>query len=269
MRPTLDTDFFSLALPRAIGHRGCAGSYPENTLVSFQAAVEAGAPYLELDIHTSRDGKVVVSHDGELERTCARRGHIRELDWADIASADAGFTFSPDGKSFPFRGKGIRIPLLREVLSAFAATRFVIEVKQTEPSVVPMLLKVLDETRMRRMVLVASEHQAPIDEVRALAPEIPTNFPYQEVAGFLQAVASRSADYRPPGDALQIPPEYESWRLVSPETVEAAHRFGVEMHVWTVNEESEMRELLGLGVDGILSDFPARLLKVIREMSRR
>ena len=235
-------------------------------MVSYQAAVDAGAPYLELDIHTSRDGKVVVSHDGELNRACGRPGVIRELDYVDIASADAGFVFSPDGKSFPFRGRGIRIPLLREVLSAFAATRFVIEVKQTEPSVVAALLGALEETGMRRMVLVASEHQAPIDEVRALAPEIPTNFPYQEVAGFLQAIASRSADYSPPGDALQIPPEYESWRLVSRETVEAAHRLGVEMHVWTVNEESEMRELLELGVDGILSDYPARLLKVVREM---
>ncbi len=268
MRATLETDFFSLALPRAIGHRGSAGTHPENTMPSFQAAVEAGARYLELDVHMSRDGELVVSHDGALERICGRPGAIQELDYTDIASADAGFSFTSDGESFPFRGKGIRVPPLREVLSAYPAIRFVIEVKQIEPSVIAPLLRVLDETRMRRMVLLASEHQTPIDETRALAPGIPTNFPYLEVAGFLQAMASRSTDYKPPGDALQIPPEYESWRLVSRETLEAAHRFGVEMHVWTVNEEAEMRELLELGVDGILSDYPARLLKVIREMGR-
>lgn len=234
-------------------------------MLSYQAAVQAGAPYIELDVHTSRDGRVVVSHDGELDRICGRTGIIRKLDYADIASADAGFSFSSDGQSFPFRGKGIRVPLLSEVLSAFAGIRFVIEVKQTEPSVVPALLRTLDETGMRRMVLIASEHQAPIDEVRTLAPGIPTNLPYHEVAGFLQAVASRSSDYVPRGDAIQIPPEYESWRLVTRDTVDAAHRFGIEMHVWTINAESEMRELLDLGVDGILSDFPARLLKVIRE----
>ncbi len=269
MRQTLETDFFTLALPRAMGHRGSAGTHPENTMPSFQAAVDAGARYLELDVHTSRDGEVVVSHDEELERACDRPGILRMLDYADILAADAGHHFSPDdGKSFPFRGSGIRVPRLGEILSAFSSIRFVIEVKQTEPSLVEAMLRVLDETNMRHMVLVASEHQAPLDEVRARAPEIPTNFAYHEVAGFMQAMASRASDYVTPGDALQIPPEYEGWRLVNPDTLEAAHRFGVEMHVWTVNEESEMRELLAMGVDGILSDFPTRLLRVIREMGK-
>ena len=110
---------------------------------------------------------------------------------------------------------------------------------------------------MRRNVLVASEHQEPLDEVRKLAPEIPTNFSYLESGMFIQAMGTRDANYRPPADAVQIPHRHESWELVTRESVDFAHRVGVEVHVWTVNEEAEMSELLDMGVDGLISDYPA------------
>ncbi len=265
MRRALDSGFFSPPRPRAFGHRGTAGTHPENTMLSFEAAVSLGADYLELDVHMTRDGEVVVAHDETLERTCGRAGLIREMDYCEVAAADAGYAFSPLGSEFPFRGKGARIPRLSEVLSSFPKTRFVIEVKQAGPSLVAALLRVADAAGMRRMVLVASEHQRPLDETRALGPGVPTSLGYHEVAAFLKALAARDGSYAPPGDALQIPPEYGPVKLVTPETVAMAHRHGIEVHVWTVNEESEMRTLLDLGADGIISDFPARLLKVIRE----
>ncbi len=261
---TLDTDFLSLARPRAIAHRGSAGTHPENTMLSFQAAADAGARYFELDVHMTRDGEIVVCHDEDLERACGRDGRVSELAYAEVARADAGYTFSADdGRSFPFRGRGIAIPRLIDVLAAFAATRFVIEIKQTAPSLVRQLLDVIAKARMQRMVLVASEHHQPLAEFRALAPRIPTNFSSREVAAFLQALAANDDRYAPPGDALQIPVEYGSWRLVTPECIAFAHRLGIEVDVWTVNEEAEMRELLALGVDGLISDYPARLLAVI------
>lgn len=263
MRPTLDTDFFSLSLPRAFGHRGSAGTHPENTLVSFQAAADAGVRYLELDVHMTRDGEVVVSHDGNLERACGRPRLIMEMDYVEVRSADAGYTFSPDGQSFPFRGKGIRIPRLAEILASFRDVRFIVEVKQEEPSLVEPMLRVIDSAGMGRMVLIASEHQRPLEEVRALAPAMPTNFAYHEVAGFLTAMATTDRHYQPAGDALQIPPEYYSWKLATAETVEMAHRLGIEAHIWTINDEPDMSALLDIGIDGIISDFPSRLLKVI------
>ena len=117
---------------------------------------------------------------------------------------------------------------------------------------------------MRRNVLVASEHQEPLDEVRKLAPEIPTNFSYLESGQFIQAMVGRDGSYRPPGDAVQIPHRHESWELVTRESVDFAHRVGVEVHVWTVNEEAEMSELLDMGVDGLISDYPHRALEVVR-----
>jgi glycerophosphoryl diester phosphodiesterase len=263
MREHPDTDFFKPAAPRAFGHRGSAGTHPENTLESFAAAAAVGIRYLELDIHMTRDGEVVVSHDDHLERTCGRAGVIREMTYAELAAADAGRMFTLDGANFPFRDKGIRVPRLAEVLAAFPKLWIEIEVKQIAPSLVVPMLDVIDRAGMRRRVFVASEHQEPLDEVRKLAPEIPTNFSYFETGGFFQAMASRD-NYRAPGDALQIPRSYESWQLVTPDSVEFAHRIGLEVHVWTVNEEAEMTELLDMGVDGLISDYPRRLLDVIR-----
>ena len=139
----------------------------------------------------TRDGEIVVSHDDHLERTCGRAGVIREMTYAELAAADAGRMFTLDGANFPFRDKGIRVPRLAEVLAAFPKLRIEIEVKQIAPSVVAPMLDVIDRAGMRRSVFVASEHQQPLDEVRMLAPEIPTNFSYFESGGFFQAMVSR------------------------------------------------------------------------------
>ncbi len=265
MREHLNTDFFTPSLPRVFGHRGSAGTHPENTLESFRAAVAAGVQYLEFDVHMTRDGELVVAHDNHLARMCGLERTIPEMTYAELATADAGRMFTLDGATFPFRDKGIRVPRLAEVFEAFPKLRMIVEVKQIAPSVVAAMLEVIDRAGMRRRVLVASEHQEPLDEVRKLAPEIPTNFSYLESGLFIQAMGTHDASYRPPGDAVQIPHRHESWELVSRESVDFAHRVGVEVHVWTVNEEAEMSELLDMGVDGLISDYPHRALEVVRK----
>ncbi|HXD91406.1 MAG TPA: glycerophosphodiester phosphodiesterase [Candidatus Binataceae bacterium] len=264
MREHLKTDFFTPALPRVFGHRGSAGTHPENTLESFRAAAASGVQYLEFDVHMTRDGEIVVAHDAHLERACGLDRVISDLTCAELAKADAGRMFTLDGATFPFREKGIRVPRLAEVLAEFPKLRMIVEVKQITPSVVAPMLDVIVRAGMRRNVLVASEHQQPLDEVRKLAPDIPSNFSYLESGMFIQAMGTRDASYRPPADAVQIPHRHESWELVTRESVEFAHRLGVEVHVWTVNEEAEMTELLDMGVDGLISDYPARALEVVR-----
>ena len=170
--------------------------------------------------------------------------------------------WSPEG-AFPFRGLRHSVPALQEVFAACPAQRFVVEIKQSSPSLVEPLLAVIDRSAMRRRVLVACEHQAPIDEFRCAAPDIPTNFPTEEVAAFLMSMPPGAPQFIPRGDALQIPPEHMGWKMVTPEIVAAAHRMGLELHIWTVNEPVEMRSLLALGVDGIVTDFPARLINLL------
>lgn len=258
-----DTDFFSPKRSRAMAHRGASGTWPENTMAAFKAAHDLGIRYIELDVHMTRDRRVVVHHDPDLARTAGRAEMICDLGYDELSNADAGYCFVASDRGYQFRGQGLKVPMLFEVLSAFPDTYFVIEIKQTQPSLVETMLEVIDKAGMRRRVLVASEHQQPLDEIRTLAPGIPTNFSSREVGDFFQALVSRMAGYVPPGDALQIPIEYEKFTLVTPESVAAASRVGVEMHVWTVNDEAEMRGLLDLGVDGIITDFPERLLKLL------
>jgi len=262
MRPQLDTDFFDLPLPRIIAHRGASADYPENTLPAFRAAAELGIHYLELDVHLSRDGEVIVCHDDTLTRVAGHDGVIREMTAAEIHHADAARNFSPD-RGFPFRGMGIRVPMLHEVLTSFPAQRFIIELKQATHDLAAATLDVARRARMTRRVLIASEHQEPIDHVRAIAPDLPTNMPAREVGLFMMSLSPHAGPYAPTGDALQIPPEHHSWKLVTRESVGAAHRAGAEVHVWTVDEPSEMRALLALGVDGILTNHPTRMIRVL------
>src|SRR5580704_9429935 len=152
-----DTEFFDLPRPRVIAHRGASGTFPENTLASFKAARDLGAPYIELDLHMTRDGRVVVSHDPDLTRMAGLDSLITTLSYDQLLQADAGYNFAePDG-SYPFRGRGLKIPLLSDVLAAVPDLRVVIEIKQLEPSLVKPTLEIIDRAGMRRRVLIACE----------------------------------------------------------------------------------------------------------------
>jgi glycerophosphoryl diester phosphodiesterase len=264
MRASLRTDFFDLPRPRVIAHRGFSGEFPENTLPAFRAAGAIGAPYLELDIRLTRDGEVVVIHDADLRRTAGIERLVAEMDSTAVLAADAGRNFSRDGVNFPFRDKAIRVPTLREVLQACPAQRVIIEIKPKTPDIVRPTLRIVEECGMSRRVLIASEHHTPLDAVRALAPALPTNLSSHEVGLFVMSLAPGANPCTPAGDALQIPPEHLSWQLVTPASVAEAHRLGLEVHVWTVDEIPAMRALLALGVDGIITNYPSRLLEVLR-----
>jgi glycerophosphoryl diester phosphodiesterase len=264
MRIDLDTDFFSAPQPRAMAHRGASAQYPENTMPAFRAAVDQGVDYIELDVHCTRDGAVVVLHDDRLSRTASDHRFISETTMAELEAVDAGFNFSPDGNTRPFRGRGIRVPQLAEVLRSFPSTRFVIEFKPRDPAIADATLEVVRRTGMERRVLFASEHLPPIARIRALAPEVPTNLPTDEIVAFVKALTPGAAPYTASGDALQIPPEHQGMRLATRELVAAARRIGLEVHVWTINDEAEMKEMLSLGVDGVITDYPNRLLALLR-----
>ncbi|HVN91709.1 MAG TPA: glycerophosphodiester phosphodiesterase [Candidatus Binataceae bacterium] len=262
MKDRFETEFFDLPPLRLIAHRGASGDYPENSLPSFEAAARAGMPYIELDVQMTSDGEIVVIHDEDLKRVAGQAGIVAAMTLLELQGYDIGSQFTRDGATFPFREKDIKVPMLLEVLETFPQIRFVIEIKQGPLSLVPKLLKVLADTRMTKRVIVASEHQQPLDEIRALAPRIPTNFSSREVADFLRALVARDLSITPLGAALQIPPEYGAIKLATPESVAAAHRLGLEVHVWTVNEPSQMRELMAMGVDGLIGDYPTRLREV-------
>lgn len=251
--------------PLVLAHRGGADLAPENTMAAFQNAVDLGVDILELDVHTTADGTVVVIHDESVDRTTDGTGAVHDSTLADLRQLDAGYDFSPDnGQTFPFRGQGIGIPTLEEVFAAFPDMRINVEIKQSDPPIEAAVLEVIERAGAQQRVLVGSEYDDVMARFRSLAPDIATSAATNEVRNFYLAQLLRvSAIYRPLADAFQVPEYSGSTHVVTPSFVDAAHHHGVKVHVWTVNDAETMQRLLDIGVDGIITDRPDVALEVV------
>lgn len=251
--------------PLVLAHRGGADLAPENTMAAFQNAVDLGVDILELDVHTTADGTVVVIHDESVDRTTDGTGAVHDFTLADLRQLDAGYDFSPDnGQTFPFRGQGIGIPTLEEVFAAFPDMRINVEIKQSDPPIEAAVLEVIERAGAQQRVLVGSEYDDVMARFRSLAPDIATSAATNEVRNFYLAQLLRvSAIYRPLADAFQVPEYAGSTHVVTPSFVDAAHHHGVKVHVWTVNDAETMQRLLDIGVDGIITDRPDVALEVV------
>ncbi len=260
-------DYFSLPRPRLYGHRGAAGILPENTLESFRRAVADGAAYLELDVHATSDGTVVVIHDPTLERTTSGHGEVRARTLAELRRLDAGHGFEIDGGT-PFRGRGIRVPTLEELLDELPDVPLNVEIKQAEPAIERNVVDLLERKDAIARVVLAAEEHAIMERIRACGAHVRTSASAAETRAFFERCFTATLDgFATPARALQIPPRYESFDLVTPDTLAAAHDCGLEIHVWTINDEAEMERLLRLGVDGVMSDHPDRLVGVASRLA--
>jgi glycerophosphoryl diester phosphodiesterase len=256
--------------PRLFAHRGGAREAPENTLEAFAGGLRAGADRLELDVHGTADGAVVVIHDATLDRTTDGTGEVRALPLAEVRACDAGYHFRDARGAASFRGRSVRVPTLAELLERFPGVPLNIEIKQHEPAIEEAVLAVLDRFAARAQVLLAAEQPPIMERIRARAPGMLTGSSVADVVAFAEAwEAERLEDYRHPGAALQVPPDFLGRPLVTAEMVERAHRLGVEVHVWTIDEAGEMERLLALGVDGIMTDLPTVAAAVFAELGLR
>jgi glycerophosphoryl diester phosphodiesterase len=249
------------------GHRGASGEAPENTLPAFATAIAAGADRLELDVHRTADGEIVVLHDALVDRTTDGAGPVAALTFAEVSRLDAAHHFRAADGSYPLRGQGVRVPRLVEVLEAFPGAPLNIEIKPDDPLAVEGTLAALDRFGARPRTLLAAEDGARMARIRQAAPEMLTSFSAQEVAEFL--MRGEEPEYRAPGVALQVPASYGGMAIVTRESVQRAHTLGLEVHVWTINDEAEMEALLALGVDGLITDFPGRAVALLRRSGLR
>ncbi len=265
----------TLPQPAVFAHRGGAGLWPENTLFAFRRAWEMGVDVLELDVHGTRDGYIVVIHDPTVDRTTNGTGAVREMTLAEVQALDAGYWFTPDGgQTYPYRGQGIRIPTLEEVFDALPDARFNIEVKSNDPPIVAALANLIERKGMTDKVIVGSFRQEIVDELRQRLPNVATFASREEIQSFwVFHTLGLSRAWRPVPDTLQVPTEYtvQGVRLtvVSPRFVRSAHALGVRVDVWTINDPDEMARLLDMGVDGIMTDYPDRLLELLRARGLR
>jgi len=252
--------------PRLFGHRGASGTMPENTLGAFSEALAAGADRLEMDVHLTADEEVIVLHDPDLDRTTNGRGPASRLRLSEIRELDAGYQFqAPDG-GYPFRGRKMRIPTFTEVLTHFAHVPLNIELKLDEPDLVAAMKRILERYDAMGRVLLAAETHSLMDRIRTKMPHALTGMCMQEVLEFLGN--GGNPGYRAQGFALQIPMSYAGIPIITRESVAIAHAANLEVHAWVINEEAEIRQLVEMGVDGIMTDFPRLAAKVLGRPSR-
>ncbi len=248
-------------------HRGASGEYPESTLPAFKYALEEGANALELDIHMTRDSVIVVFHDSDVSRTTDGEGQIEDLTLAELKKLDAGYWFTKDGETYPFRGKGLKILTLEEVFQKFPGVIINIEIKKSGRGIEKKLADLIRKYHRENLTIVSSFSHKAISRFRKEAPEVATGLSEREAFIFyiLQKLALTGL-YRPGGDALQVPIKFGKLTVVSPGFVKAAHRKGLVVHIWTVDRIEQMVKLVRMGVDGIFTDYPLRLRQVVERL---
>jgi glycerophosphoryl diester phosphodiesterase len=253
--------FLDAAGPVAIAHRGGADNAPENTLPAFAAAVALGYRHLETDVHLTRDGVVVAFHDPHLDRVTDAAGAIADLDIAAVEAADAGYSFSPDGgQTFPFRGQGVRVPRMEELLDRWPQARVNIDPKSD--AVVDPLMALLDRHAAWDRVCLGSFSDARLKRIRSIAGDKACASMGPRAVGIARVASVAGVMPRQGADCVQVPLRQGRILIVTPRFVRAAHRAGLAVHVWTINDQPTMHALLELGVDGVMTDRPGLLRDV-------
>lgn len=231
-------------------------------MAAFERAVALGYRWLETDVHVTRDGVVVAFHDDRLDRVTDRSGVIAGLTYAEVCAADAGFWFSLDGgATHPFRNRGLAVPALRDVLERWPDVQVNIDAK-ADRTVAPLMRLLLRMNALPRVCL-ASFSDGRLRRMRQLAGK-PVPMSAGRLAVTAAFVASRSGRMpRLQATRLQIPTHARGIRLLDERLVTAAHTAGLAVDVWTVNTDRQIREMLDLGVDGVMSDRLELLKRVL------
>jgi len=233
---------------------------PEETLAAYANAIAVGADLIEVDLHATSDGVPVCIHDRDIERTTDGEGPVQEYTFEELKQFDAGYDYKAS-EGYPERGKGHTIPSLEELLLAHQDQWILIEIKQSVPPMVDEVIAVLDATGMADRVAISSFNTAVIKELRTKRPDILSGFDAPETAAFMALTDETMEDYEPPARVLQPPHS-----AVTADMVRYADHFGVVLQPWTVNDAETMKELLELGVQGVMTDDPGMLEDVITKL---
>ncbi|HXT71925.1 MAG TPA: glycerophosphodiester phosphodiesterase [Vicinamibacterales bacterium] len=246
----------------AIAHRGGSKLRPENTLAAFDHAVALGVDGIECDVHLSRDGVPVVIHDATLDRTTDTTGLVVERTAAELADIDAGSRFDAAAGA-PYRGRGVGVPTLAELLDRHPDTPMVVEIKGDDPAVVPAIAGVLRSGRRPDRFLVGGFSQAVLDAVRALTPPYATGASREEVVAAIRRsyfrIRPRAAGYA----VFQVPFVFQGKQIFRASFVRTVARAGFDVQAWIIDDEATMKHLMGWGVRGLISDRPDVAVRVV------
>ena len=266
-KPIPDHPYFIPDKFLVIAHRGGPSLGPESTLYTFRKAVKLGVDVLEMDVRSTRDGQLIILHDDTVSRTTNATGPAQNYTLVDLKKLDAAHRWSPDnGQTFPLRNKGVQIPTLSEVFEAFPQTKLNLEIKEARSSTIQSLCRLIRDHQMTSNVVVASFDTDSLKEFRRLCPQVATSAGASEARLFfgLQK-AYLEAAYSPDAQVLQVPEALGDLRIVDKRFIDAAHARNMRVQVWLVNDVRSMQRLLELGVDGIMTDYPQRLMEVLKK----
>jgi glycerophosphoryl diester phosphodiesterase len=228
----------------AIAHRGASSYAPENTFAAYDLALEMGAQHIELDVHLTTDGEVVVIHDDLLDRTTDGTGAVTACSLAEVKRLDAGAWFGPTWA-------GARVPTLAEVLDHYGQRAHLhIEIKETTAGLVPATGVLLRRFGLTERVTITSFHLSALQETRSIAPEVSTGWLVSDVSEAIVADTLRLG-------LAQLCPRAG---VVTKELVDDLHGRGLIVRAWGVNDEGLMRAAVAAGVDGMTVNFPDVLL---------
>jgi len=264
------SDYYPANLPHplVIAHQGGDGIWPGNTLFAFQQAVKMGVDVIETDIRQTRDGVLVVSHDEKVDGKSNGVGRVADLTYAQLQTLDAAYNWSPEsGPTFPYRGKGITYVSLEEVFQAFPDMRFNIDMKQTDPPIYSAFCDLIRKYHMQEKVIAASFSHQNTTAFRKLCPEVTTAGDETETRTFVfMNFAFLGRWYSPEFKVFQVPVESSGITIMTPHFVRAAHERNLRVDVWTIDDQTEMKRLLEMGVDGIITDRPDRLMALLKRL---
>jgi glycerophosphoryl diester phosphodiesterase len=240
-------DFLDWNGPIPFAHRGGASDVPENTMPAFEYAVNLGYRYVETDVQVTNDGVLVAFHDNDLRRTCGRAGRISDLPWSEVSTARVA--------------GAAPIPLLEDLLGTWPELRVNIDCKSD--AAVGALVAALRRTDSMARVLLGSFSDSRLRRLRGeLGAEVCTSLGPRGVA---ELKFGRPRPGRVAAMAAQVPVRQGPLVVTNQRFVEKAHRLGIAVHVWTIDEPAEINRLLDLGVDGIMTDRPEVLKRVFQE----
>lgn len=262
--------------PVILAHQGASAYAPSDTMESFKLGMEQGADIIETDLHMTKDGILVLAHDETVDRLTNGTGAIEAMTLEELRKLDFGYKFTmDDGKTYPWRGKGVQIPTLEEVFQAFPGTRVNLELKLSSTPMEPALYELVKKYHMEDKVGIASFHAEPGPHYRALDGGVAARSASEKDMYTFAAlwVPGLSFLWQPQVELFQLPTAQKvgpiEIRLDTPRLIKAAHRVGVKVHYWTINDEATMRHLLEIGADGIITDRPDLAFKVMKEMGLR
>jgi len=253
--------------PLVIAHRGGMDLAPEGTVLAFNAAWEAGSDVLEVDIQRSTDGVLYIFHDATLDRTTNGTGPIEDLSWDELKDLDAGYWWDPNGdETYPLRGTGVRIPTLAEIFEAVPGAVWNLDIKSRAPEAPEEVVAEITRFGLEEAVCVGSFDDGVGKAFRDGLPDACTY--YSEGLARWSLLGDILPTDTAPGprfEILSVPVSSSGITVVTPGFLKRTHRRGQSAWIWTVNEESEMRRLLDMGVDGLITDEVDLALQVMED----